>query len=395
MRIDVDRPSRKSMHRPHVIVSATLLYAAFALTATCASVIGLITPTPFVLLVGYIVCLLLIFVAWKLAGGDKMLISWEHSETVRFVRYLTDSVGLSALNAITAAVAVVGILLALKYNPILCMLFLPVLVVAVLGSDYRAAPLREKEDLIPPDLDEFTLPMYPSAKVDTLFQWMFRALSPLSDGKKEIALEKIFYLAEPRYARACGLSHDIPEPMFYGSFLASDANPEIIAIAAAVDNAVKSAVKDITAFQLKCNVLGFVNQFRLVTELDSKGRKDYLRLPTEVLWEFEGTKACLVVLSAAILRVLGYDHALVWIEDVTGSGRIALMLPGFDCIGKESDFYFDPSTGSYCAICEPVLKRPELAASTDSPTNAWDWYIGPLTDADRVAMKKRIVVYVK
>ncbi|HTE18323.1 MAG TPA: hypothetical protein VK689_08070 [Armatimonadota bacterium] len=426
MRVRLERPYYKPVRGAHLICAVTLLYLVLlfvfpgqallaralrgepAAPARLAWGEGLPETNPRFIgaMVGIYLLMLVAALATGVfgkrtrsapagAGSATPTSPMADGAAIRRLKEATDSVGLGWLNGLLVGVAGLGLLIAWTTGTLTTSLgFLAgaVALLALAGAEYGAAGLVKEKRVTPADLDEITLPLHPTARVEGVFEWLFRPLTPGEEGGV-VTLRFPFTLAEPRYHRAVALPRPRPEAAEYGAFLSRETNPELAALAARIEEsrattALPRTGFPTTALEAPWNVLSFVQQFRLVLDLDRRGRKGYVRTPTEVLWEREGTPDCLVLLAAALLRTLDYPHALVWIEPVAGSGRVLLALPGFDYLGKAGEFYFDPAAGRYCALCEPVPKGGPGAAT--APAKEWGWSVGPIPEADRGLPLRRI-----
>ena len=63
------------------------------------------------------------------------------------------------------------------------------------------------------------------------------------------------------------------------------------------------------------NVISFVQSLQYVTDIESKGQKDYIRFPLETLVDGEGDCEDLAILAAAILHEMGYRVLLVMLPE--------------------------------------------------------------------------------
>jgi hypothetical protein len=63
------------------------------------------------------------------------------------------------------------------------------------------------------------------------------------------------------------------------------------------------------------SVINFVQSFRYVADIDSKGEEDYVRFPVETMVDGEGDCEDLAILAAAILHEMGYKVLLVLLPD--------------------------------------------------------------------------------
>jgi hypothetical protein len=412
MRIRTDRPCRKPLLWRHwtaagavtalvllfLLPGHALLYALGAggtavslLPALLVGIPGFSLPYCAAMLVAAVILVALAFTIAIMGNVRAESPPAGYERPVILLQHTTDAVGLRWLNIgllVIGPLLVLTCLLAGRPFLSLACLALTVAVLALLGADYRPGRAAEETPVAGADAAEITLPLHPDATTEFRFAWSFRSLADPGGAGRPLSFT--LSLARPRYERTVAVPHDLADASGLGEFMTRDTNPELSWIASEISKLLAAVVGHCTPMEQKCNLLDFVRQYRLVTDLDTKGRKDYLRLPTEVIWETEGTPRCLILTAAALMRQLGFRYTLVRAAPLGGPERLFLALPGFECIGDPGEFYTDPETSEVCALAEPRCAAAPAAAL--APTTDWSWYVGPIPEDLATASLARIAV---
>lgn len=92
------------------------------------------------------------------------------------------------------------------------------------------------------------------------------------------------------------------------------------------------------SFDEICNTVCFVQHFPYSYDEQSTGQAEYPRYPLETLYDETGDCECLSILGASLLKLLGYEVALL-----DYPGHIALGVAGADLF--EGAFFVDAATG--------------------------------------------------
>lgn len=113
-------------------------------------------------------------------------------------------------------------------------------------------------------------------------------------------------------------------------------SPEVIACAG--DLRQKHQDSYFSSFDEICNTICFVQHFPYSYDEQSIGQAEYPRYPLETLYDETGDCECLSILGASLLKILGYEVALLDYPQ-----HIALGVAGADLF--EGAFFVDATTG--------------------------------------------------